>query len=258
MHAICVWTWTSSRHVRLRACVSVCNLRMQMCSCNGGAHLYDAMRARGQDVDGMKDCHMCGNSATDHFYHFILWAQVCKCVTCLCFSGYAPVLAKRMMKWSQMGEKNKTASWRKKKGKRNGVGEKKKEKKNRYECQAKSQESAPSHTIAISIPQRRKRRERKVTLQWPWNYWFHRESLLEKQAQLLRALTSLGPDHCFSGLRLNSSCCLHTRVTVFAPACKKSLCTMCSAVSPRDVTTCVPETLIKRSCKTYFPTNPHT
>lgn len=68
-----------------------------MCSCMGA--LYVAIYARGQDRDKMKDCHMCGNAATDHFYDIIiLWAQDGKCVTCLCFSGYAPVVAKRMMK----------------------------------------------------------------------------------------------------------------------------------------------------------------
>lgn len=54
-------------------------------------------------------------------------------------------------------------------------------------------------------------RERKVTLQWPWNYWFHRESLLEKRAQLLRVLTSLVPDHCFRG-----SGWIHSVVFIFA------------------------------------------
>lgn len=102
-------------------------------------------------------------------------------------------------------KKNKTASrGKKEKEKKKWSRRKKKEKKGKkqYECQAKSQESAPFHTIAISIPQRRKsERKRKVTLQWPWNYWFHRESLWEKQAQLLWVLTTLGPDHCFRASR---------------------------------------------------------
>lgn len=119
-------------------------------------------------------------------------------------------------------EKNKTASWWKKEKEKRSRWKEKKKRKKRYECQAKSQESAPFHTIAISIPLRRKSREkRKVTLQWPWNYWFHRESLLEKQAQLLWVLTSLGPDHCFRG-----SGWIHPVVFIFvwqffAPACKK-------------------------------------
>ena len=128
-------------HQNIYACVQV--PAFIICTCR---FPWTGMCAGGQHRDRMKDCHMCGNAATDHFYHIVLRAQVCKCVTCLRISGCAPVLVKRIMKWSQMGEKkNKTASW-----------EKKREKKC-YECQAKSQESAPFHTIAISILQRRKR-----------------------------------------------------------------------------------------------------
>lgn len=121
-------------------------------------------------------------------------------------------------------EKNKTASWKKIWSRR--------KKKTLYECQAKSQESAPFHTIAISIPQRTKNREKwKVTLQWPWNYWFHRESLLEKQAQLLRVLTSLGLDHC-----LQDSGCIHPVVFIFvwqfSHQLARNISTPCSAVSP--------------------------
>lgn len=41
--------------------------------------------------------------------------------------------------------------------------------KKNYECQPKSQESAPFHTIVSSILQKKKKEtaERKVTLQWP-------------------------------------------------------------------------------------------
>lgn len=143
-----------------------------------------------------------------------------------------PVLAKRMMKWSQMGKEQNSFLRKKRKG----------EKKCCYECQAKSQESAPFHTIAISIPQRRKSWEkRKVTLQWPWNYWFHRESLLEKQAQLLWVLTSLGPDHCFQG-----SSWIHLVVFIFtwqfSHQLANDISTPCSAVS-QDVTTYVTEHL---------------
>lgn len=108
-------------------------------------------------------------------------------------------------------EKNKTASWEKKENEKG-------EKHTHYECQAKSQESAPFHTIAISIPQRRKSREkRKVTLQWAWNYWFHRA----RKA----STTFLSPDNfrawsLFWRLQLNSFWCLHICVTVFTPACK--------------------------------------
>ncbi len=236
MHATCVQMWTSSRQICFCAFVRVCNLHMQIPTqgcvlLHGSALLYIAIYAWGQDRDRLKDCHMCGNAATDHFYHIILWAQVCKCVTCLCFSGYAPVLAKRMMKWSQMG-KEQNSFLRKKKKKKKDL-KKKEEKKKRCECQAKSQESAPFHTIAISIPLRRKSREkRKVTLQWPWNYWFHRESLLEKQAQLLWVLTSLGPDHCFWG-----SGWIHPVVFIFVwqflHQLARNIPTPSSAVSPR-------------------------
>lgn len=57
--------------------------------------------------------------------------------------------------------------------------EKKKKKKRHFERQAKSQASEPFHTIAISIPQRRKSREKKTkraAVEWPWNHWFHKES----------------------------------------------------------------------------------
>lgn len=134
-------------------------------------------------------------------------------MTCLCFAGYAPFRAKRMMKWSQMGKEQN--SFLRKKGK--GVTEKK-----NYECQPKSQESAPFHTIVSSILQKKKKEtaERKVTLQWPWNYWFHRKRLLEKQAQLLSVLTSLVPDHCFQGCGW-----IHPVVFIFVwhftSACKK-------------------------------------
>lgn len=110
-------------------------------------------------------------------------------------------------------EKNKTASWEKK--------AKEWRKKKNYECQPKSQESAPFHTIVSSILQKKKETaERKVTLQWPWNYWFHRKRLLEKQAQLLSVLTSLVPDHCFQGCGW-----IHPVVFIFVwhftSACKK-------------------------------------
>lgn len=94
--------------------------------------------------------------------------------------------------------------------------------KKNYECQPKSQESAPFHTIVSSILQKKKKEtaERKVTLQWPWNYWFHRKRLLEKQAQLLSVLTSLVPDHCFQGCGW-----IHPVVFIFVwhftSACKK-------------------------------------
>lgn len=127
-------------------------------------------------------------------------------------------------------EKNKTASWEKK--------AKEWRKKKNYECQPKSQESAPFHTIVISILQKKKKKEtaeRKVTLQWPWNYWFHRKRLLEKQAQLLSVLTSLVPDHCFQGCGW-----IHSVVFIFVwhftSACKKTKkhknnSTSCSTVS---------------------------
>ena len=100
-------------HQNIYACVQV--PAFIICTCR---FPWTGMCAGGQHRDRMKDCHMCGNAATDHFYHIILRAQVCKCVTCLCISGCAPVLVKRIMKWSQMGEKkNKTASWEKKKRK---------------------------------------------------------------------------------------------------------------------------------------------
>lgn len=94
-------------------------------------------------------------------------------------------------------------------------------KKKNYECQPKSQESAPFHTIVSSILQKKKETaERKVTLQWPWNYWFHRKRLLEKQAQLLSVLTSLVPDHSFQGCGW-----IHPVVFIFVwhftSACKK-------------------------------------
>ena len=111
--------------------------------------------AWGQDRERKNGCHMWGNAATDHFYHIILWARVCKCVTCLCFSGCVPVLAKRMMKWSQMVKEQNSFLLRKQ---MKEVGEKNPSK----ECQAKSQESASFHTIVILIPPRRKR---EVTLQ---------------------------------------------------------------------------------------------
>lgn len=53
-------------------------------------------------------------------------------------------------------KKNKTAFGGKK---RTHMEEERKKKKKCCECQAKSQESAPFHTIAISIPKRRKRKE---------------------------------------------------------------------------------------------------
>lgn len=68
------------------------------------------------------------------------------------------------------GRREQNSFLRKKKKCRNAVGRKKERKKRKcYECQAKSQESAPFHTIVISIPQRMKeqREKRKVTLQWP-------------------------------------------------------------------------------------------
>lgn len=55
-----------------------------------------------------------------------------------------------MMKWSQMGKEQN--SFLRKKGK--GVTEKK-----NYECQPKSQESAPFHTIVISILQKKKKKK---------------------------------------------------------------------------------------------------
>lgn len=55
-----------------------------------------------------------------------------------------------MMKWNQMGKEQN--SFLRKKGK--GVTEKK-----NYECQPKSQESAPFHTIVISILQKKKKKK---------------------------------------------------------------------------------------------------
>lgn len=76
-------------------------------------------RPRTGDGDGAsgKAAKTCRNAAADHFYHIILWAQVCKCVTCLCFSGYVPVPVKGVMKRSRMGEKRIKTAFRAKKKK---------------------------------------------------------------------------------------------------------------------------------------------
>lgn len=190
---------------------------------HASTHLYVSINAWGQDRDRMKDCQMCGNAVTDHFYHIILWVQVCKCVTCLCFSGYLPVLAKWMMKWSQMGKRTKQLPEKKKKRENE-----KEKKKTHYECQAKSQESAPFHTIAISIPQRRKSIEkRKVTLQWPWNYWFHRAEAKHNFSgswQVWGLIIVLGASAEF--LLLSSYLCDSFRTSL-----QKHISAACSAVS---------------------------
>lgn len=100
-------------------------------------------------------------------------------------------------------EKNKTASTRKKKKKnREWDGRKKK---NCNECQAKSQESAPFHPIVLSIPHRR----REVTLQWPWNYWFHRAKSAGK-------CSFPGPDKSSSVIIVFWGCdCIHLVVFIF-------------------------------------------
>lgn len=162
MHATCERMQTSSRYVRLHVSVFV----MWTCTCprtgdvllHGSTLLWVATNAWGQDRDTMKGCHMCANTATDRFHRIILWAQVCKCVTCLCFSGCAPVLAKRINEMKPDGRKEQNSLVRKKKQK-TWSRRKKNQRKKPDECQAKSQESAPFHTIAISIPQRRERRE---------------------------------------------------------------------------------------------------
>lgn len=100
---------------------SVCNLHMYI-STQECALLYAAIYDWGLVRGRVKDWQVCVNAAADHFYHIILWLWVWKRVTCLCFAGYAPFLAKRMMKWSQMGKeqnsflrkKGKGVTWKKK------------------------------------------------------------------------------------------------------------------------------------------------
>lgn len=56
--------------------------------------MYSAIYAWGQDGGRTTDCQMSVNAENDRLYPFILWAQVWKCVTCLCFGGCEPVSVK--------------------------------------------------------------------------------------------------------------------------------------------------------------------
>lgn len=104
-------------------------------------------------------------------------------------------------RWVREKEQNSFPRKKNKKKRRNGVGgEKKGEKKTLWMSGKVTGECTISYNSDLN-PTKKKERKRKVTLQWPWNYWFHRESLREKQAQLLRVLTTLGPDHCFRASR---------------------------------------------------------
>lgn len=110
-------------------------------------------------------------------------------------------------------EKNKTASWEKK--------AKEWRKKKLWMSAKVTGECTISYNSELNPTKKKKETaERKVTLQWPWNYWFHRKRLLEKQAQLLSVLTSLVPDHCFQGCGW-----IHPVVFIFVwhftSACKK-------------------------------------
>lgn len=106
-------------------------------------------------------------------------------------------------RWVREKEQNSFPRKKNKKKRRNGVGGEKKEGKKTLWMSGKvTGECTISYNSDLNPTKKKEReRKRKVTLQWPWNYWFHRESLREKRAQLLRVLTTLGPDRCFRASR---------------------------------------------------------
>lgn len=108
VYAACVQAWKSWRH--FYACVSVCNLHMQI-SFTG---MYSCMKTLSfmllfmlEDMTGTEWRSVIWEETLQPIISIISSSsgrRSAECVTCLCFSGYVPVRAKWMMKWSQMGK----------------------------------------------------------------------------------------------------------------------------------------------------------
>lgn len=106
-----------------------------------------------EDRTAWRGCHLCRDASADYFYRNVLRVQVCKC------------LIRPLPPWVSPSPAERTTDGRLGPNGSNGI--QREARRNCFICRARL-----LHTIVISIPQRRKKRE---TPQWQGNYWFHQK-----------------------------------------------------------------------------------
>ena len=135
--------------------------------------------------DRMKNCQMCGNAATDHFYHLLLWAQAWERVTCLRSSGGTS--QSWLNEW-----------WNEPDGKRTKQlpAKTKKEETVQMSGGVTGECSISYHRDLNPSKKKEQRRRGKLHSNGHETIDFIEKSL-EKKTQLLRVLTSPGPSSLF-------------------------------------------------------------